>query len=80
MRISGVDVGEVTEVEHLTDPNGEGEDAAVVTMEIEDSALPIRQDATLQLGRGSSSRATCSSTCSPGSPGARSSTAARWFR
>jgi phospholipid/cholesterol/gamma-HCH transport system substrate-binding protein len=49
VRISGVDVGEVTEVQHLTDANGNGEDAAVVTMEIKDNALPIRQDTTMQL-------------------------------
>jgi phospholipid/cholesterol/gamma-HCH transport system substrate-binding protein len=49
VRISGVDVGEVTEVEHVIDDNGNGQDAAIVTMKIEDSALPIRQDATMQL-------------------------------
>ena len=49
VRISGVEVGEVTDVQHVTDSNGKGEDAAVVTMEIKDSALPIRQDATMQL-------------------------------
>jgi phospholipid/cholesterol/gamma-HCH transport system substrate-binding protein len=49
VRISGVDVGEVSDVQHLTDANGRGEDAAVVTMDLKDSALPIRQDATLQL-------------------------------
>jgi phospholipid/cholesterol/gamma-HCH transport system substrate-binding protein len=49
VRISGVDVGEVSDVEHVTDANGNGEDAAMVTMDIKDSALPIRQDATLQL-------------------------------
>jgi phospholipid/cholesterol/gamma-HCH transport system substrate-binding protein len=49
VRISGVDVGEVTEVQHLVDESGEGEDAAVVSMKIEDSARPIRQDATMQL-------------------------------
>jgi phospholipid/cholesterol/gamma-HCH transport system substrate-binding protein len=49
VRISGVDVGEVSDVQHLTDANGNGEDAAVVTMDIEDSALPIRQDTTMQL-------------------------------
>jgi phospholipid/cholesterol/gamma-HCH transport system substrate-binding protein len=49
VRISGVDVGEVTDVQHLTDANGNGEDAAVVTMEIKDNALPIRQDTTMQL-------------------------------
>ena len=46
VRISGVEVGEVTDVQHVTDANGNGEDAAVVTMDIKDSALPIRQDAT----------------------------------
>jgi phospholipid/cholesterol/gamma-HCH transport system substrate-binding protein len=49
VRISGVDVGEVTDVQHLVDGNGNGQDAAVVTMKIEDSARPIRQDATMQL-------------------------------
>ena len=49
VRISGVDVGEVTDVQHLVDDNGNGQDAAVVTMKIEDSARPIRQDATMQL-------------------------------
>jgi phospholipid/cholesterol/gamma-HCH transport system substrate-binding protein len=49
VRISGVDVGEVSEVQHLTDANGKGEDAAVVTMNLKDTALPVRQDATLQL-------------------------------
>jgi hypothetical protein len=49
VRISGVEVGEVSDVQHLVDEDGSGEDAAVVTMDLEDSALPIRQDATLQL-------------------------------
>jgi phospholipid/cholesterol/gamma-HCH transport system substrate-binding protein len=49
VRISGVDVGEVTDVQHLVDGNGNGQDAAVVTMKIEDSARPIREDATMQL-------------------------------
>jgi phospholipid/cholesterol/gamma-HCH transport system substrate-binding protein len=49
VRISGVQVGEVTDVQHLTDANGDGEDAAVVTMRLKDRALPIHQDATLQL-------------------------------
>jgi phospholipid/cholesterol/gamma-HCH transport system substrate-binding protein len=49
VRISGVDVGQVSDVQHLTDANGNGEDAAVVTMDLKDSALPIRQDATMQL-------------------------------
>jgi phospholipid/cholesterol/gamma-HCH transport system substrate-binding protein len=49
VRISGVDVGKVTEVEPLIDENGQGQDAAVVTMELEDSARPIRQDVAMQL-------------------------------
>jgi phospholipid/cholesterol/gamma-HCH transport system substrate-binding protein len=49
VRISGVNVGTVTGVQHLTNANGQGEDAAVVTMHLKDSALPIHQDATLQL-------------------------------
>jgi ABC-type transporter Mla subunit MlaD len=49
VRISGVQVGEVTDVQHVVDSNGRGEDAAVVTMRLQDKALPIRQDATLQL-------------------------------
>jgi phospholipid/cholesterol/gamma-HCH transport system substrate-binding protein len=49
VRISGVNVGEVSDVQHLTDANGRGEDAAVVTMDIKDNALPIRQDATMQV-------------------------------
>jgi phospholipid/cholesterol/gamma-HCH transport system substrate-binding protein len=49
VRISGVDVGEVSDVQHVTDANGNGEDAAVVTMDLKDTALPVRQDATLQL-------------------------------
>ena len=77
MRIFGVDVGEVTEVEHLTDQNGEGEDAAVVTMEIEDSALPIRQDATMQLRPRLFLEGNLFVELSPGSPAPRSSTAAR---
>jgi virulence factor Mce-like protein len=49
VRIAGVDVGKVTKVEHLTDENGDGVDAAVVTMSIEDSGRPVREDATMQL-------------------------------
>ena len=70
VRISGVDVGEVTEVEHLKDQNGEGEDAAVVTMEIEDSALPIREDATMQLRPRLFLEGNLFVELSPGSPGA----------
>jgi virulence factor Mce-like protein len=49
VRIAGVDVGKVTGVEHLTDGNGNGLDAAVITMSLEEDALPIREDATMQL-------------------------------
>ena len=49
VRVAGVDVGKVKSVEHLTDEDGEGLDAAVVTMTIKDEGLPIREDATLQL-------------------------------
>jgi phospholipid/cholesterol/gamma-HCH transport system substrate-binding protein len=49
VRISGVDIGKVTNVEHLTDENGDGLDAAVVTMEINDSARPLREDTTMAL-------------------------------
>jgi phospholipid/cholesterol/gamma-HCH transport system substrate-binding protein len=49
VRISGVNVGTVTDIQHLTDANGHGEDAAVVTMTLQDKALPIHQDATLEL-------------------------------
>ena len=49
VRISGVDVGQVSDVQHLTGANGQGEDAAVITMDLKDTALPVRQDATLQL-------------------------------
>lgn len=49
VRIAGVDVGEVTKVEHLSDENGNGQDAAVVTMEIEEEGRPIADDATFAL-------------------------------
>ncbi|HEY7266400.1 MAG TPA: MlaD family protein [Solirubrobacterales bacterium] len=49
VRISGVNVGEVSDVRHLENASGQGQDAAVVTMDISDSALPIRQDATMEL-------------------------------
>jgi phospholipid/cholesterol/gamma-HCH transport system substrate-binding protein len=49
VRISGVNVGTVTNIQHVVDSNGQGQNAAVVTMDIQDSALPIRQDATAQL-------------------------------
>jgi phospholipid/cholesterol/gamma-HCH transport system substrate-binding protein len=70
VRISGVNVGEVTEVEHLVDENGEGEDAAVITMEIEDGARPIRQDATIQLRPRLFLEGNLFVDLTPGSPGA----------
>lgn len=49
VRVAGVDVGKVANVEHLTDEDGQGLDAAVVTMEIKEDAQPIREDAQMQL-------------------------------
>jgi phospholipid/cholesterol/gamma-HCH transport system substrate-binding protein len=49
VRISGVNVGQVTGVQHVVNDDGQGQNAAIVTMTIKDNALPIRQDATLQL-------------------------------
>ncbi len=48
VRIAGVNVGKVTEVDHLT-TDGEGQQAAVVKMELKDDALPLRQDATMEI-------------------------------
>ena len=77
VRIAGVDVGEVTEVEHLTDENGDGLDAAVVTMEIKDEARPIREDATMQLRPRLFLEGNLFVDVQPGTPGRRrSSTAA----
>jgi len=49
VRIAGVDVGKVESVEHLTDESGDGLDGAVITMKLEEDALPIHEDATMQL-------------------------------
>jgi ABC-type transporter Mla subunit MlaD len=65
VRIAGVNVGKVTSIEHLessdaddvTAQTGNTDDAAaaapatatVVTMELEESALPLREDATMKL-------------------------------
>jgi phospholipid/cholesterol/gamma-HCH transport system substrate-binding protein len=66
VRIAGVDVGKVTEIEHLSsaapelqaqtggDPDSaadqaSGEQAAVLTMELDESALPLHEDATMKL-------------------------------
>jgi phospholipid/cholesterol/gamma-HCH transport system substrate-binding protein len=45
VRIAGVEVGKVTKVEAADD----GESAARVTMELRDDALPIHEDATLEI-------------------------------
>jgi phospholipid/cholesterol/gamma-HCH transport system substrate-binding protein len=45
VRIAGVDVGKVTEVEAA----GDDSTAALVTMELDDEALPIRSDAELKI-------------------------------
>ena len=44
MRIAGVNVGKVTEVERE-----EGSDLVKVTMEMDDTGLPIHEDATLKI-------------------------------
>lgn len=63
VRIAGVNVGKVTEIEHLSQDDPQytaqvdaepGEDGAsstpaIVTMELEDSALPLHTDATMKL-------------------------------
>jgi len=65
VRIAGIEVGEVTGVDHLTsddpdlvaqtgdDPGGDdgpaGTDAVVLTMEIDDSGRPLRSDTTMKL-------------------------------
>src|SRR5918998_4379710 len=45
VRIAGVDVGKVKQVEAVTGDSG----AAVVTMEIEEKGLPIHEDATMKI-------------------------------
>jgi phospholipid/cholesterol/gamma-HCH transport system substrate-binding protein len=49
VRIAGVNVGEVTQVEPVTSTDADGDEAAIVTMELEDEARPVREDATLKL-------------------------------
>jgi ABC-type transporter Mla subunit MlaD len=44
VRIAGVEVGKVIDVDHMDDSN-----LAIVTMEINDEGLPIRDDATLKI-------------------------------
>jgi phospholipid/cholesterol/gamma-HCH transport system substrate-binding protein len=45
VRIAGVDVGKVTKIEAAED----GQPAATVTMELSDDALPVHDDATLEI-------------------------------
>lgn len=49
VRIAGVDVGEVTKVEHVASEDGVGQEGALVTMELDEDALPLRTDATMKL-------------------------------
>jgi ABC-type transporter Mla subunit MlaD len=70
VRVAGVDVGKVTEVEHLTNENGDGLDAAVVTMEITDEGRPIREDATMTLRPRLFLEGNLFVDVQPGSPGA----------
>src|SRR5687768_3855221 len=46
VRIAGVEVGKVTEIEALTGDDG---GAAIVTMEIQEKGLPIHEDARLKV-------------------------------
>jgi phospholipid/cholesterol/gamma-HCH transport system substrate-binding protein len=47
VRIAGVEVGKVKKVEPMSEDDGEG--AALVTMELQDKALPIKEDAELKI-------------------------------
>ena len=67
VRIAGVNVGEVTSVERRGRRRG-------VTFTVDDEGQPIHEDATSRSGRGSSSRATSSSTCTRAARALRSST------
>ena len=49
VRIAGVDVGKVTNVEGVTPGQGDSTGAARITMEIDDKARPIHKDATLKI-------------------------------
>ena len=48
VRIAGVEVGKVKKIEPVEE-GGRGEGAAIVTMELKKSALPIHQDATMKI-------------------------------
>jgi virulence factor Mce-like protein len=45
VRVAGIDVGKVTDVQHA----GDGEQAAIVTMRIDDHGLPLHRDATMTI-------------------------------
>jgi phospholipid/cholesterol/gamma-HCH transport system substrate-binding protein len=47
VRIAGVEVGKVKKVEPMSEDDGEG--AALVTMKLQDKALPIKEDAELKI-------------------------------
>jgi ABC-type transporter Mla subunit MlaD len=49
VRIAGVNIGKVTGISAYKDANGDPTGAALVTMEIESSGLPIHRDATLKI-------------------------------
>jgi virulence factor Mce-like protein len=70
VRIAGVQVGEVTEVEHVTDSNGNGLDAAMVTMKISDEGRPIKEDAAMTLRPRLFLEGNLFVDVQPGSPGA----------
>jgi phospholipid/cholesterol/gamma-HCH transport system substrate-binding protein len=69
VRIAGVNVGEVSKIEHLVE-DGEGQEAAVVTMNIKDAGRPIREDATMQLRPRLFLEGNLFVDATPGSPGA----------
>jgi len=50
VRIAGVNVGEVTKVEHVeAGEDGVPQEGALITMELDEDALPLHTDATLKL-------------------------------
>jgi len=70
VRIAGVQVGEVTQVEHVTDGSGNGLDAALVTMKINDDGRPIHEDVRVQLRPRLFLEGNLFVDMQPGSPGA----------
>ena len=70
VRIAGVQVGEVTQIEHVTDSNGNGLDGAMVTMKVNDEGRPIKEDATMQLRPRLFLEGNLFVDMQPGSPGA----------